>query len=257
MDQLVLAGDLSDQMSDEECSEITKSINNLFNESDYDNSWELIYYAKNQWFLLSDFQLINQAIPKDKIGKPLARPDSSDDASNYWIQTLNEIQMLLFSMPLNQLRLNESRQQCNSLWIWGESFLSGDSGESNSKNNNHWDKVYTNDYLVQQLALYRGQSYQDIVAVDSILKDDTSSKVLIVLNELEQAIEAQDVFAIITVLNSYEELWFKPLKQAILVSSIESLCIQSNAKESFKINRRSLKSWWKRNKKTGQILESL
>jgi len=179
MDQLILASDLSEQMSDSELSEITRSINDLFSESDYDKSWELVYFAKKQWFLLSDFQLINQAIPKDKIGKPLSRPDSSDDASNYWIQTLNEIQMLLFSLPLNQQRINESRQQCNSLWIWGESFLIEDTAKSNSKKNNHWDKVYSHDYLVQQLALYRGQKYQGISTLDSLLADETSTNSLL------------------------------------------------------------------------------
>jgi len=134
MDQLILASDLSPQISDSEASEICLSINNLFTETEYDNSWELVYFGKNQWFLISDFQLINQAMPKDKIGKALLRPKAVDDfpnnKSNYWIQTLNEIQMLLFSLPLNQLRTQESKQQCNSLWLWGESFLTLDNSKA-------------------------------------------------------------------------------------------------------------------------------
>jgi hypothetical protein len=257
MDQLVLASDLSQQISDSEASEICLSINNLFSETEYDKTWELVYFAQNQWFLISDMQLINQAMPKDKIGKALVRPQAVDDfpnnTSNYWIQTLNEIQMLLFSLPLNQLRLQESKQQCNSLWLWGESLLTLDK----SKEKKHcWDKVYSNEYLVQQLAMYNGQCCQTLSDFESIVVDTTTENILVVLNDIEQAIETQDLFAIIDVLKQYETQWFEPLKQSIMSSSIESVCIQSNAKESFRINRRSLKSWWKRTKSTGQIFES-
>jgi len=257
MDQLILANDLTNHISDSEAAEICLAINNLFNETEYDQAWELVYYAKNQWFLISDFQLINQAMPKDKMGKALERPKSSDDfpdnISNYWIQTLNEIQMLLFSLPFNQLRAEESKQQCNSLWLWGESFLNLDKNQSIK---NCWNSVYSNNHLVQQLALYSGKSYQTISNIESIEADNSAENILIVLNDLEQAIETQDIFAILDVLKIYEQQWFEPLKQLILSSSIESVCIKSNAKESFKINRRSLKSWWKRNKTTGKILES-
>jgi len=103
--------------------------------------------------------------------------------------------------------------------------------------------------------MYSGQNHQIISNFESIMAENKAENILIVLNDLEQAIETHDLFAIVDVLKQYESQWFEPLKQSILSSSLESVSIQSNAKESFNINRRSLKSWWKRTKSTGKIFE--
>jgi hypothetical protein len=257
MAQLVLADDLTDQITVNEAKDICLSINQLFNETEQDKSWELIYYSKHQWFLVADFQLINQPMVTNMMGKALSKPIAETENSSYWVQTLNEIQMLLFSLPFNQQRAQQSKSQCNSLWLWGESYYSGDENRDKTQ---LWDCVYSDNYLVKQLADYSKQSCQDGYDLHSILEDklpvNKTDHVLIVLDELESAIKCNDPFAIIDVLSQYEQQWFNPLKEAVLSSAVRSINIISNGEQSFTLQRRHLKSWWKRDKTTGKILEN-
>ncbi|MFK5985488.1 MAG: hypothetical protein QM479_08680 [Pseudomonadota bacterium] len=254
MDQLILADNLTEQINDEQAKEICQVINSFFTETEQDKTWQLVYYAKNQWFIISEQQLINQPMPADRMGKALTRSTVKNDMASYWIQTLNEIQMLLFSLgQKQQQKSTQALSVCNSLWIWGESYFSCFEQQPHL---NRWDTIYSDNFLLQQLAQY---THTPCKANNkfNLIEQQTAANSLIVLNELEEAIRSEDALAIVDVLKAYEERYFVPIKQALLADKNLSVNIISNAKQLYSINRSSLKSWWKRTKNTGKILELL
>jgi hypothetical protein len=272
MAQLLLADDLTEQISGAQAKDICQSVNQFFNQTEQDKTWELIYYSKNKWFLVSDIQLINHPMTADMMGKALSKPEleatlksgseieSDINAASYWIQTLNEIQMLLFSLPFNQQRAQQSKSQCNSLWLWGESFSVIPDKAKNTQTDHYWDKIYSDNFLVKQLADYTDQEIKSDYNLHSILSDDlavnSAENVLIILDELEHVVKSGDPFMLMDVLYQYEQQWFMPLKKALLSSAQLSINIITNGEQSFQLNRRNIKSWWKRSKTTGKILES-
>ncbi len=247
MAQLVLAEDLTQQISDSQAKIICHTINVFFNETDQDHLWELVYYARNQWFITSKQQLINQPIPSNEIGRPLIRPKTDNAMSRYWVQTLNEIQMLIHNAP-------KLESKCNSLWLWGESQIN--SKEYTTKAN-RWDIVFSGNIIVKQLAQYTKTKYINNFDLPSVLDETQEYSCLIILDELESAIKSEDTFTIIEVLQQYERKYFIPLKAAILANPSLSVELISTTGHSYFINRKYLKHWWKRTKLTGNILEFL
>lgn len=58
--------------------------------------------------------------PLSEVGTANAFPYLPQSADKYWTQLFNEIQMLLYSHPVNQAREGSGLLPVNGLWFWGE-----------------------------------------------------------------------------------------------------------------------------------------
>ncbi|CAA6808528.1 MAG: Unknown protein [uncultured Thiotrichaceae bacterium] len=113
---LTVAPQVIDDIHEDEWAEIYKSLNE--------------YFAEQQWrFELSDAGRLYVCFPEGVAPNQLVNVDDilgqnlldvmDTQGAIKWHARLNEIQMLLFSLPFNQQREVNRQLMVNGLWIWG------------------------------------------------------------------------------------------------------------------------------------------
>lgn len=121
---------------------------------------------------------------------------TGEDAAD-WITLWNEIQMLLFDLPLNQQREAAGKLPVNSVWFWGRLDLP-DTAQS-------WKQVAGNHPLLSALAEQTGSTY---LKTDISLPKLTGDSLMLLPGlDWQQDWQAQ--------LEKVEQTVFKPLWQAL------------------------------------------
>lgn len=119
------------QLNDDEVTTIIDSLNNHFSET-----LEVFPVNANLWLIGLNLKIKNHKYYPilDIIGENIDEylPDNGVELT----KLLNEIQMLLFSLELNQLRKSEGLIQINSLWLWDK--------ELKSNLINNYSNIFTN-----------------------------------------------------------------------------------------------------------------
>jgi len=255
----VLAEDLSEQVSDVEGQQICSAINAYFNQSVQDKSWQLAYFGQHHFYLISSCQIKIKTTPLEtNLGQPIARNLFIGIDADYWNQTLNEIQMFLFSMPLNQQRSEQGQTIINSLWVWGGGpyplprLSRPDNGSSKA-----WNRVFSNHKLIQQLCHYTDIEHLLLndYKHDMVKNKPSEQHQLIVLNDLENAYSQKDFYTWLEVIKNYETQWFAPLLDALNKKNISSLNVITEDSTIFSLNKRQINSWWIRKKPLISLLE--
>lgn len=102
-------------MSSEECIAIINSLNQYFLGMGY-----YFYVVNDVWFLGldNDPKVITTSINLVK-DKDVAQYLPQGDGVSVWNKLQNEIQMLLFTHPVNQAREAQGKLVINSLWCYG------------------------------------------------------------------------------------------------------------------------------------------
>jgi len=244
MDQLILSADLSQQIENHEAQQICQSINDYFNDSEQDKSWKLHYFAENHFYLISQCKIEMTTTTLDKVlGLPITHQLPKGKDADYWNQTLNEIQMFLFSMPLNQKRKEQGKTPINSLWIWGggEFPLAIKPGQENHINR-EWNLVYSTNYLIEDFCQFLNIPHQRL----DQFKPLKESNQLLVIDELQTAYAAKDFYHWLESIENLENTLFTPLVQALKQQNIKTLQIITEDSQRFSLNIRQLNAWWKR-----------
>lgn len=147
---LLFAHDLN--ISAQEAQSIIDALQPLLNEFNA----TLCYYTEQQWVLeldtMPDLELT--CLP-DVNGKAVQAFLPKGQDKQQWIRLWNEIQMLLFELPLNQQRQSQGQLPINSVWFWGK-------GQLMVKPDN-WQLVTGEHDIVRQLTDYAGIAYLPVV----------------------------------------------------------------------------------------------
>lgn len=130
-------------------------------------------------------------------------PSGADGAE--WRRTINEMQMLLHTHPVNEAREAAGRPVINSLWPWG-------AGSQPAGIEAPYAGVFADATLARGLARVSGGSWATLPAS---LPQSSADTVLAVLDQLHYPALALNIEAWRAELKQLETAWFRPLLDAL------------------------------------------
>lgn len=149
--------------------QLIDEINQLF----ADEPWQLLAGTAQRWYLLVAVEpAIRTRAPTAMLGDNIHAALPVGDDARYWRKIINEIQMLMYSSPVNQRRQTETRLMANSLWLWGEGPLMDIPALP-------WATVYSSDPVIAGYARHGGCKVTTApLAADTLLNLTTDDPVL-------------------------------------------------------------------------------
>jgi hypothetical protein len=163
------------------------------------------------------------------------------NASTYWRQLMNEVQMLFFTHPVNEARRSKGLPEVNGVWVWGEGKISSEVVYArnnavlagNSSYLKGMAKLSQSDFLTvsdsyptwQKLVADKGSNEQMVVLEDAML-DLTEGDWLLLLAQLE-------------------ENWFAPILSALRNGSVHSLLLDLGMNHRYYLTPNHLKKFWR------------
>ena len=212
-----------------------------FNEFYVDRGWHLTAPSPQRWYIyLQKAPLISTVAPGTIAGQTIDPnlPRGRDAAA--WHALMNEVQMLFHQHPVNVRREAGGEPMINSLWFWGE-------GRLPETVHRHPMQVATDNPLAMGLALFTKTPRRDLPAsLDELLTTEQEVQTLLVLDELEAAVQYSDIEAWHKSMIRIERHWFAPLLAALEDGRVASVEIDPCSGKSYRTTRRLLKRFWKR-----------
>lgn len=172
-DRLLLFSD-SLQISEAEAEEYIAAIQPLLT----DFGAVLKRDTSEKWFIqLESMPELNFTALADVNGKAVHDhlPSGKEADRLAWLRLWNEIQMLLFDLPLNEQRQQQGKMAINSLWFWGRGELNVETGR--------WQNTAGESELLQQLSKLANVNHSN--HIDSSVISAKTGKQLVVFNPLD------------------------------------------------------------------------
>ena len=155
-----------------------------------------------RWYCLFDQPLAIKAVSlSDATGRDASLCRPTGDDARHWRRLLAEIEMILYSHPVNQQREARGELPVNSLWLWG----AGAMPERCERNGS----VYTNNFYARSYADFCGLPVKDITDFT-----DDDQPVLLVDDRLATAAATADVKLRARVIDELADLVFAQLNQS-------------------------------------------
>jgi hypothetical protein len=123
------------------------------------------------------------------------------------IKLLNEVQMLLFNLPINHVRKSEGLLTVNSIWCWDK--VLNNQGMPKSHN------VFTNANLHTSMN----------IPIAGDITQYFSNDVLLILDDLYHPYCYQDTYSWVQKIIEYDQTVIKPLMSQLALGVIDKLCM--------------------------------
>ncbi|GLR12763.1 hypothetical protein GCM10007907_15530 [Chitinimonas prasina] len=215
---------------------LVSALNNLY----ADDGYQFVAATPNRWYL---------RLPEapDFTTTPLARVVGQDVHAHLpkgptalrWHRLLNELQMLLYTQPVNDAREQAGRPTINSIWLWGE----GIAPQGLAK---PCDRLIGNDALACGLAQAAGVGSQVLPAG---WKAVGTGHTLICLDQLVASARQGDIHAWREALQQLERDWFQPLLAAWQAGEVDAIdMVLPGAQQTLQASLRRGDRWklWRR-----------
>ena len=181
----------------------TNKINDTSNANDHSgNNYTNTYHQGNSWYPIIDI-----------IGSNIDDYLPSSASAIKFIKLFNEIQMLLFNSPVNQMRQSEGLLVVNSIWCWDK--ILGHIGLHNQLQN-----IYTNANIFNNIKSNRIKSIDN-----SNIEECLNNNSLLILDDLYYPYCYQDTYSWLQKITKYEQLVAKPLVKMLEIGKIDKLNI--------------------------------
>ena len=171
---------------------------------------------------------------------------TGDEAAN-WHQVFNEIQMLLFSHPLNEFRETRVALPINSLWLWG-----GGCGMNEMLQKNY-DSVSSDEVLPEMFAAAAGISFA--AWQKNWHEAANNHRQLLVWTGLRAALHSGDLGAWRSALQDFENNYAEPLWQALRSGKIARLQLDILGRNNIRraqLTRGDTWAFWRRAKRLAE-----
>lgn len=256
LSQLILFDAGAFTLTVEEAAALAGEVAPLFAEA----GAELEVRAPSRWYLRLEAPVDLRTSPLSAVlGQDLRRhrPEGAD--ARRWQALLTEVQMTLFSSPVNQAREGRGELPVNSLWLWG-------GGRPPEPSAPLWSRVWADDALAAGLARLSGiprslpapSAHEWLGAVEADPADPASRAGgvghLLVDAGLWRAARYGDVEEWRAGLQAIERHWLAPLVEALGARRLASLTVQGGAGSGHRLDRRGLRRWWRRSRPVASIL---
>jgi len=224
-------------ITQDEADELVAAFNDFYT----DRGWSLAAPCPQRWYLsLPKAPAITTVSPVAIAGQTIDPnlPHGNDAAE--WHALMNEVQMLFFQHPVNARREERGEPMINSLWFWGEGRLPDAVPHPDIE-------VVTNYPLAMGLAHFTHARRHDLPAsLEELGTIAGEALTLVVLDDLEAAVQYSDTGAWLTALQRLEQHWFAPLLEALGNGRVASLEIDPCSGNSYRTTRRQQRHFWKR-----------
>lgn len=111
----------------EEIDALTEALNKHFEAESLKFFWH-----QNQWFLrLANNPGIQTTLPENIINKDIDAFLPKGEGATQWAAFINELQMLLFTHPVNQAREARNLPVVNSVWCYGGGLMERNTSHAN------------------------------------------------------------------------------------------------------------------------------
>lgn len=236
-DQVVMQQAPVKPLSDDESQALVAALNQHF----ADDGLHFLAPRPERWYLrLEQPAAITTQNLHRALGQSIQPLLPAGPEALRWRALLNEIQMLLFSHPINEAREARGAAPVNSIWPWGGGILPG-------KLQAPFDQVWANAPLAHGLAQKAGIPGNSLPqGAGHWLREAGSGRHLLALDTLRAPACYGDPHAWREQLARLEQHWFAPLKQAVQRGAIElTLHVPTPAGTLiFDISRTSLWKLW-------------
>ncbi len=222
-----------------ESDRLLESLNNTFSE----DGLGFVGANENHWYLTGKSAKTLKTLPvKTLVGRNVASFLPQGESTADWRRLSTEIQMLMFSHPLNQTRELRGQLTVNALWIWG-------AGSLPERRSSHSSLVYADEPFTRGLARQSGITPQ---ALTEFFPDkrETDDKVLVDCRGMDALIH-EDFDAWRKWTNDLESRVFAPALNALHSGRIGKLIINAGNGRQFDIVR----SDWRRIFKRKRLLQ--
>lgn len=228
-----------DDITQAESDELVAAFNQLFS----DEQLLLMNPDPVRWYLQLPYA-------RDLNTRPLFKVDGDYFASSmphgkdqlWWRKILAEIEMLFYTHPVNQRRVEAGKAMINSLWLWGGGHLSQSTTISKPPSVIVGDDPYS-----KGIAKWLNADFQEINEInmqDMTLKQK-NQRLVICFNGLNRAMMLSSQPSIHLAIDYLEREWLSPLISAVKQGQLSTLEIWIG-KQCYRYNRQRSHYFWKR-----------
>ncbi|QEL55199.1 hypothetical protein [Chromobacterium paludis] len=223
------------QVAQDEAEALTQALNRHFGEDG------LAFHAvqPGRWLLQAKPPLRASFSPLwDVVGEDINQHLPQGEAGLAWSRMLNELQMLLYTQPVNDAREMRGELAINSVWLWGE----GEPGDWRAPA----PRLLADDEALRWLAAQSGMAVDDApFAFDGL--DDEADSVLLA-DALQAAAQYRDAWGWREGLERMERDWFAPLLLALRRGRLAQLTLIAPGPAGFVLTVKPADLWkfWKR-----------
>ena len=240
-DRLVLLDNYALELSDDEASECIKSLNTTYD----DMEWSVEMGVPSRWYLrLRNDPDIQTRSLDDVVGKNIDPFLPAGKEKQHWQSIMNEMQMLLHSHSVNQLRANSGKLPVNSVWLWGEGSLSALEQLENAAT---IEAVCASNPLAHGIASYLNINASSLPEeIGKWIHDSGDRAALVVLDDLQAYLNYGELDKWVHFLAEIEHQWVTPVLSALNSGSLHRLELYDASGHCYTVTGKLLKRWWKR-----------
>lgn len=241
-DHLMMMGNDVLDISDDEAQQIVDDINATYS----DTPWQLHALSAMHWVIqCPEPQALTTYPLASVLGKNISHYLPQGDDAAPWHALMNEMQMLLYTHPVNREREAKGSPAINSVWLWGSGRLPA---ADDKQQNISFVQCWSNNPLAQSLA-----RLQNVPRVD--LPSDGETWLKQVVTGGRHLLVIDDLNIPATVLQPYDwwqdlvrinNQWLQPLVDALKTGDIDRLEIVTDGGRRCELTAALAKRWWKR-----------
>ena len=217
-----------------------KQLATLVREHFSDRNWELELYHPQRWYLgLKHKPDLQTSSLTDVIGRNINSYLPKGGEAMEWHVILNELQMLLHSSKVNMLREGRGQLTINGLWLHG-------GGSYQLVEQKEISAVSGDESLLHGLAQSAGVEVSPLPQASSELVAE-KEKYLAVYEGVQRSVLDANSFGWVNAVEEFNR-WLEPLLEAVGSNRLGYINLYPCNGTLHRINRGSLRRFWKRNK---------
>lgn len=225
-------------LDNDEAAQLVDLVNQHFAE----DGWQLEMATPDRWYLRLSSPLDIETTPAWRVaGKDIDSYSPSGPDGLAWHASLNELQMLLYSSPVNDLRIAQGRPPVTGLWIWGGGSLDDFSIQQKAS-------LWGDSVFLKGLARKSGLPHRPLPADwRTIIEAEPDLHTAIVwLGQASQALASGNIEAGMQTLEQLEREVFAPLLQLLNTRKGVQLNICDVPGHEVQISAKGVKRWWRK-----------
>ena len=229
-------------LSQQEAEQLTATLNQHF----ADDGLYFVAPSPGRWFVQCQHASQARFTPLvDAVGENVNDHLPQGEHGLEWSRLLNEMQMLLYTHPVNDQREARGELPVNSVWLWGE----GDFTPPVTR----YDRVLADDANLHLLAATSQAAVEAAphayTGLAEILAEHPQEQnLLLVLDALQAPAQYRDAWGWRETLTRLESDWFAPLQQALIRGQLTELTLHCHGPAGFKATLTPSLRWkfWQR-----------
>lgn len=235
MHQVSILGGEHLGITQEEAARLCRELTTFYQ----DDGWQFHPLRTDLWLVTmpseQDWQV---ASVLDICGQIGATDQAEGQDALQWLNKQTEIQMWLYSHPVNLARQSRNIPALNGLWLWQD--LHGRPHTELLASNSPWAQFY------QGARMEMPTDFDEYLTCRQMLHPHHQDG-LIFLDDLTLTWQTGDIWAYQAVLQRWEEQWFSPLWQALATGRLKRLTLSTDGENGGELVITSKSKWafWK------------